>query len=210
MNLIIKRLFDLIAGIFILILSSPFLLLISILNALFYDGNIFFTQERIGINGKTFKLYKFKSMNDKKDEDGILLDDTQRVTSFGAFLRDYSLDEIPSVINLILGDISLVGPRPLPEKYRNRFSKEQFKRHNVKPGITGLAQVKGRNTISWRKKFQYDLFYVQKNNFLFDLIILINTFKVVVQKKGINHNDKETMPEFYGSMKKEEIKNEKK
>ncbi|MEC8020095.1 MAG: sugar transferase [Pseudomonadota bacterium] len=206
----IKRLFDLIAGIFILILSSPFLLLISILNALFYDGNIFFTQERIGINGKTFKLYKFKSMNDKKDEDGILLDDTQRVTSFGAFLRDYSLDEIPSVINLILGDISLVGPRPLPEKYRNRFSKEQFKRHNVKPGITGLAQVKGRNTISWRKKFQYDLFYVQKNNFLFDLIILINTFKVVVQKKGINHNDKETMPEFYGSMKKEEIKNEKK
>ena len=132
----IKRLFDLIAGIFILILSSPFLLLISILNALFYDGNIFFTQERIGINGKTFKLYKFKSMNDKKDEDGILLDDTQRVTSFGAFLRDYSLDEIPSVINLILGDISLVGPRPLPEKYRNRFSKEQFKRHNVKPGIT--------------------------------------------------------------------------
>ena len=206
----IKRLFDLIAGIFILILSSPFLLLISILNALFYDGNIFFTQERIGINGKTFKLYKFKSMNDKKDEDGILLDDAQRVTSFGAFLRDYSLDEIPSVINLILGDISLAGPRPLPEKYRNRFSKEQFKRHNVKPGITGLAQVKGRNTISWRKKFQYDLFYVQKNNFLFDLIILINTFKVVVQKKGINHNDKETMPEFYGSMKKEEIKNEKK
>lgn len=206
----IKRLFDLTAGIFILILSSPLLLLISILNALFYDGNIFFTQERIGKNGKTFNLYKFKSMNDKKDDDGNLLEDTHRVTSFGAFLRDFSLDEIPSVINLILGNISLVGPRPLPEKYRNRFSKEQFKRHNVKPGITGLAQVKGRNTISWKKKFQYDLFYVQKNNFLFDLIILINTFKVVVQKKGINHNDKETMPEFYGTMEKEEIKNEKK
>ena len=196
----IKRFVDLIAGMVIVLVFSPFLIIIIFINSLLYKGKIFFKQKRIGYKGKSFKLYKFKSMNDDLKSDGSLKDDNERITSFGRFLRESSLDELPSVINLISGDISLVGPRPLPEKYRERFTVKEFKRHDVKPGITGLAQVKGRNAISWKKKFKYDLFYVKKGNIIFDFIILLNTVRVVILKKNINHDIQSTMPEFIGTM----------
>lgn len=190
------------AGVFLIFASFPALILISVVNIFLYKGKILFIENRIGLEGKSIYLYKFKSMTDQKDINGKLLADNQRITKFGNFLRKSSLDEFPSFINLVKGDINLVGPRPLPFKYRDRFSKIEFARHKVKPGITGLAQVNGRNSISWRKKFKYDLFYADKKNLCMDLYILIKTFKKVLIRDNINHADDETMPEFLGYERK--------
>jgi lipopolysaccharide/colanic/teichoic acid biosynthesis glycosyltransferase len=161
---------------------------------------VFFLQPRIGFKGKEFKIIKFRSMKDIRDVHGNFLEDEFRLTKFGKFLRNSSLDEIPCLINVFLGQMSLVGPRPFISKYRNLYTKEQFRRHDVTPGLTGWAQVNGRNTISWEKKFQFDLEYLQKQSFLFDLKILWFTIWKVLQKKDISSEGHLTAEEFKGSV----------
>ena len=170
------------ACMFIIFLSSLFIFITSI-QLFLYRKSLFFTQERQTINGKTFKMYKYRTMTNMKDINGKLLPDSIRTTRFGKFLRFSSLDEIPSVINVILGDMSFVGPRPLPSSYYKLMSPEQKKRYSVKPGLTGLAQINGRNTLTWEEKFKYDLIYTERISFLTDLFILVNTPKVIFSKK---------------------------
>jgi len=196
---IIKRFLDLL---FVLILS-PFILililLISILVLFFLGYPIFFYQSRIGIKGKEFYIIKFRTMLNLRDESGNLLPDVNRLTRFGKFLRKSSLDEIPCLINVFKGDMSLVGPRPFISKYRKLYNSAQFRRHDVIPGITGWAQINGRNAISWDEKFQLDLFYVDNRSFFLDLTILWKTLIKVLGQDDINANDATTMPEFTGS-----------
>ena len=196
LNRFLKRLIDIVLVIFSAPLTFPLLAIISILVATFIGSPIFFHQERIGLNGKSFRLFKFRTMNSLQDANGELLPDRDRITKFGSFLRKTSLDELPSLLNVLFGSLSLVGPRPLPEKYRSRYSKEEFKRHDVKPGITGLAQISGRNSISWDEKFYYDLEYVRNNNIFIDMVIIFKTFKKVLERDGISAKNHETMPEF--------------
>ncbi len=161
-------------------------------------GQAFFFQNRAGKDGKVFRIIKIKTMNDKKDKQGNLLSYKERVTSLGKFLRKYSLDEIPQLYNVIQGDMSLVGPRPLHTKYLSEYDKEQARRQNVKGGITGWAQINGRNTISWEQKFKYDVWYVDNLSFLLDLKILWSTFIKVVKKEDINNTKDLSMPPFKG------------
>ena len=171
-----KRLFDfLIAGI-VLLAFSPIFLIIWVSLSIANNGSAFFYQQRPGKNQKTFKIIKFKSMNDKKDSEGNLLPDFKRMTAIGKFIRNTSLDELPQLLNVLKGDMSLVGPRPLLVSYLPLYSEEQNKRHLVKPGITGWAQVNGRNTISWDKKFEYDVWYVNHISFILDMKIYYMTF----------------------------------
>jgi lipopolysaccharide/colanic/teichoic acid biosynthesis glycosyltransferase len=185
-------------------LFSPLILItiifISVLIFFFLGKPVFFLQPRIGFKGKEFKIIKFRSMKDIRDVQGNLLEDEFRLTKFGKFLRNSSLDEIPCLINVFLGQMSLVGPRPFISKYRNLYTQEQFRRHDVTPGLTGWAQVNGRNAISWEKKFQFDLEYLQKQSFLFDLKILWLTIWKVLQKKGISSEGHLTAEEFKGSL----------
>lgn len=160
---------------------------------------IFFKQKRPGLNGKPFYFYKFRSMTDKKGENGQLLPDDVRLTSFGKLLRKYSLDEFPQLFNVIKGDISLVGPRPLLMEYLPLYTNEQLKRHKVKPGITGWAQINGRNAISWEEKFKLDVWYVEHQSFLLDLKILFLTVIKVFRTEGINQPGNVTMEKFKGS-----------
>ena len=158
-----------------------------------------FKQERPGLNEKIFKMYKFRSMTDAKDENGELLPDEERLTSFGKKLRSTSLDELPELFNIFKGDMSIVGPRPLLVQYLNRYNQEQRKRHLTRPGITGLAQVEGRNSLSWQDKFQFDISYVNDITFLLDVKIVLKTIKVVFKKEGINSQNAATMEEFKGN-----------
>jgi lipopolysaccharide/colanic/teichoic acid biosynthesis glycosyltransferase len=194
-----KRIFDLI----ILVLFSPvivFTIIVLLLLIVFFLGKpVFFLQSRIGYMGKEFKIIKFRSMKNTRDVHGNLLPDEFRLTKFGKFLRNSSLDEIPCLINVFLGQMTLVGPRPFISKYRNLYSKEQFRRHDVTPGITGLAQVNGRNAISWEEKFRFDLDYVKRQSFLLDLMILWMTVAKVLRRKGISADGHATMEEFKGS-----------
>jgi len=160
---------------------------------------IFFKQKRPGLNGSPFYFYKFRSMNDKRDEKGQLLPDDVRLTAFGKLLRKYSLDEFPQLINVVKGDISLVGPRPLLMEYLPLYTKEQFNRHKVKPGITGWAQINGRNNISWEEKFKLDVWYVEHQSFLLDLKILCLTVIKVFRTEGINQPGNVTVERFRGS-----------
>ena len=162
---------------------------------------VFFRQKRPGLNGKIFVLCKFRTMTDKKDENGKLLPDEERLTSFGKFLRSTSLDELPELFNVWKGEMSLVGPRPLLVKYLPLYNEEQKKRHNVRPGITGLAQVKGRNAISWEQKFEYDVDYVNNISFLLDCKIIYMTIATVLKRDGINSTTDATMEAFTGSKK---------
>lgn len=164
-----------------------------------FKGSIFFIQSRPGQFEKEIKVIKFKTMTDEKDIDGNLLPNEMRITRLGCFLRKYSFDELPQLINVIKGEMSLVGPRPLLFKYIPLYSKEQRKRHLIKPGITGLAQVNGRNSISWKEKFEYDIWYVQNISFLLDLKILWLTILKVIKTEGINANEHVTMPPFNGN-----------
>jgi lipopolysaccharide/colanic/teichoic acid biosynthesis glycosyltransferase len=194
----IKPLGDLFIATFLLIILSPIILLTAILLFLANNGKVFFFQQRPGLDSKTFKIVKFKTMKDAFDKEGIPLPDDVRLTKVGSIVRSASLDELLQLINVLKGDMSLVGPRPLLMQYLPRYSPEQAKRHNVKPGITGWAQVNGRNAISWEQKFKYDVEYVEKQSFTLDLKILWMTFINVIQRKGISADGHVTMEEFKG------------
>ncbi|WP_156413673.1 sugar transferase [Lacimicrobium alkaliphilum] len=195
----IKRLMDISAALLGLILLSPLLLLLMLLVRLRLGSPVFFTQQRPGLNGKPFYMIKFRSMTDKKDEHGQLLADEKRLTRFGRLLRASSLDELPELWNVLKGDMSLVGPRPLLMEYLPRYSAAQYRRHEVRPGITGWAQVNGRNALSWEEKFKLDVWYVENHNLWLDIRILFLTLFKVMQRTGINQKDRATMEKFTGN-----------
>lgn len=195
----LKRAIDLIICLLGLILLSPVLLIITLLLAIANHGKPFFFQKRPGLNEKIFSIIKFKTMNDKKDAQGNLLPDADRLTPVGKFVRKTSLDEIPQLINVLKGDMSLIGPRPLLPEYLPLYNEEQKKRHLVRPGITGWAQVNGRNVISWGEKFRYDVWYVNHLNFLLDLKIIFLTIKKVFKSEGINQKGQVTIQYFKGN-----------
>lgn len=182
-----------------LIVASPLLLLVTIW--LFFankGAGVFFTQERPGKNAKVFKLIKFKTMTNERDENGNLLPDKERITKVGAFLRSTSIDELPQLLNIIKGDMSFIGPRPLLVQYLSLYSKEQARRHEVRPGISGWAQCHGRNSISWGEKFKFDVWYVDNISLKTDIIVLYLTIKKVLCREGINSSDNTTMEYFNG------------
>lgn len=191
-----KRSFDVIAAIIGLIIISPLFLIIILILLIDNRGKPFFYQKRAGKHGALFSIIKIKTMNDKKDEQGNFLPFNERVTKLGVFIRKYSLDEIPQLFNILNGDMSLIGPRPLHPEYLPLYDDEQAKRHDVMPGITGWAQVNGRNTISWEQKFKYDVWYVKNQSFVLDLKILWLTLYKVIKKKDINNSDSANMPAF--------------
>lgn len=186
----IKRLFDFTISLFAIILLLPFLLVIIVCLYFANKGaGVFFTQERPGLKGEIFKVIKFKSMTDELDSEGKLLPNELRITSVGKFIRRYSIDELPQLFNVLIGDMSLIGPRPLMIRYLKLYNEEQARRHDVRPGITGWAQVNGRNTISWTKKFELDVWYVDNLSLFLDLKIIILTIKKIVTHQDINSSD---------------------
>ena len=195
----IKRLLDTLVALSLVILLSPLLLIITLLLIIANNGQPFFYQIRPGKNEQLFKLVKFKSMNDKKDENGKLLPDIQRITAVGAFIRNTSLDELPQLFNVLKGEMSLVGPRPLLVSYLPLYNEEQRQRHLLRPGITGWAQVNGRNALSWDEKFAFDIHYVKNCSFVLDLNILWLTFLKVIKKEGISASEELTMEPFKGN-----------
>jgi len=194
-----KRVFDVIFSVTGFIILLPFFVIIAVILKLTLKSNPFFIQSRPGRNRKVFNLIKFKTMNDKRDNFGALLPDNVRITKTGAFLRSFSLDELPQLINVIKGDMSLVGPRPLLIKYLPLYNERQAMRHKVKPGITGLAQIKGRNIIEWTDRLEMDAYYVENVRFLLDMKILFNTFIKVIRREGINVSEDTTMNTFTGN-----------
>lgn len=193
-----KRLFDFFSACIGLILVSPVMLSVAVLIWIKLGSPVLFKQQRPGLDGKSFLLYKFRTMNDEKDDQGNPLPDNVRMTSFGKFLRNFSLDELPQLFNVIKGDLSLVGPRPLLLEYLPLYNEEQSRRHEVKPGITGWAQVNGRNAISWEEKFKLDVWYVDNRSFWLDMKILWMTILKVICSEGINQKGHVTMPHFMG------------
>lgn len=196
-----KRIFDLFSSIFLLILLSPILIVVSFTILTTLGRPIFFIQDRPGKNGKVFKLIKFRTMLTTRNEAGELLNDDQRITSFGSILRSTSIDELPELVNILKGEMSFVGPRPLLTEYMKLYSEEQNRRHDVRPGITGWAQINGRNSIGWDEKFKLDIWYVDNRSFPLDIKILFLTFKKVILREGIMSDVHETMPKFKGSNK---------
>ncbi|HPU62992.1 MAG TPA: sugar transferase [Mobilitalea sp.] len=201
----VKRLLDFIISLLAVIILSPVFLVIAVLVRIKLGKPVIFKQKRPGLNEKIFTLYKFRTMTNEKDSSGNLLPDRDRLTKFGRFLRSTSLDELPELINILKGDMSFVGPRPLLVQYLPLYNEHQRKRHNVKPGLSGWAQVSGRNAISWEEKFDLDVEYVNKVSFLFDLKIFFLTIKKVIMREGINQEGEATMEYFKGS-KVENIK----
>jgi undecaprenyl phosphate N,N'-diacetylbacillosamine 1-phosphate transferase len=195
----IKRIVDFFLSLFGLIILSPVLLVVIVLLAIANNGKPFFFQKRPGKNGQLFTIVKFKTMNDKKDAAGNLLNDKFRLTKIGNFVRKTSLDEIPQLLNVLIGDMSLIGPRPLLPEYLPLYNSEQKKRHLVRPGITGWAQVNGRNTISWQQKFEYDVWYVEHLSFKLDVQIIIRTIKKVLKSDGIYAGSDIVMNRFKGN-----------
>lgn len=194
-----KRLFDFIVALSALFTLLPVTIVVALLIRFKLGSPILFTQNRPGLHGKVFKMMKFRSMLDAKDKHGNLLPDNERMTKFGSFLRSTSLDELPGLFNVLKGDMSLVGPRPLLVQYLPLYSTEQARRHNVRPGITGWAQVNGRNAISWDKKFKFDVWYVDNQSFFLDLKILFLTVKKVFVREGISADGHVTIEPFKGS-----------
>lgn len=192
----VKRFFDIILSLFALILLSPVMLIVAILVRTKLGSPVIFCQERPGKNERIFKLYKFRSMTDKRDEKGELLPDEVRLTKFGKLLRSTSLDELPELWNILRGDMSIVGPRPLLVKYLPLYNKVQKHRHDVRPGLTGWAQVHGRNTISWEEKFEYDVWYVEHLSFAIDVKTIFLTVKKVFRREGITSETAATIEEF--------------
>ncbi|PRD09370.1 sugar transferase [Bacillus sp. MYb56] len=194
-----KRLFDLFVSLSLLVFLLPLIIIVAVLVRIKLGSPIIFKQQRPGLHGVPFFLYKFRTMNDEKDSEGNVLPDDVRFTRFGGFLRKYSLDELPQLFNVIKGDLSLVGPRPLLMEYLELYTEEQAKRHNVRPGITGWAQVNGRNAISWEEKFDFDVWYAKKRTFWFDMKILLLTAKKVFKSEGINQVGHVTVEKFNGT-----------
>ncbi len=196
----LKRVIDIIVSFCGLIVLSPIILVITLYLTYFNNGKPFFHQFRPGKNEEIFKILKFRTMNDKKNAEGELLPDFQRITKMGMLLRKTSLDEIPQLFNVLTGKMSLIGPRPLLIDYLSEYNERQKKRHDVKPGITGLAQVNGRNSITWEQKFEYDVYYAENISFPLDIKILALTIKKVLVKEGVNSSENETMPYFKKNM----------
>ncbi len=191
-----KRMLDFTLSLGAIIVLSPILLVLTIVGAVAMGGNPFFTQDRPGKNEKIFKLVKFRTMNNKKDKKGNLLSDEKRLTSYGKWLRSTSLDEIPELFNILKGDMSIIGPRPLLVKYLPYYSKAQHHRHDVRPGLTGYAQAHGRNASTWDERFEYDLKYVKHITFIGDVRIIIDTVKAVLKREGISAEGQATMGDF--------------
>lgn len=195
-----KRPIDFCCGLAAVVVFCWLYLILIVLGAIFMRGNPFFTQERPGKDEKIFKLIKFRTMDNRRDKDGNLLPDDVRLNKYGRVLRKTSLDELPEAFNIIKGDISVIGPRPLLVKYLPRYNEDQHHRHDVRPGLSGLAQVNGRNAISWEERFAYDIVYVNHITFLGDLKILFQTVgKAFVKREGISSSTSETMEEFLGT-----------
>jgi len=194
-----KNIFDKTLALLLITLFSPIYLIVSLLIWWRMGRPILFRQKRPGLHGEIFEIYKFRTMTDEKDEDGNLLPDEQRLVGIGKFIRSTSLDELPQLFNVLKGDMSFVGPRPLLIEYLPLYNERQKKRHDVKPGITGWAQVNGRNAISWEQKFEYDVWYVEHQSFLLDMKILWMTFLKVLKRSGINSSTSATMEKFKGS-----------
>jgi len=193
-----KRLFDLIFTVPAIIFFLPLYAIITICVRILIGAPVLFRQNRPGLGGKPFKLYKFRTMNDRKDDKGNLLPDADRMTPFGRFLRGTSLDELPELFNVLNGDMSLVGPRPLLMQYLKRYSPEQARRHEVKPGITGWAQINGRNAITWEEKFKLDVWYVNNRSLWLDVKIILITIVKIIKREGISQPGQATMKEFRG------------
>lgn len=194
-----KRILDLFISIIALIFALPLLIIVYVILYKQNNGKVFFFQERPGLNQKAFQIIKFKTMTDATDASGKLLPDNQRITKAGKIIRKLSIDELPQLFNVLKGDMSLVGPRPLLFKYMNLYSAEQLRRHEVRPGITGWAQVNGRNAISWTRKFELDVEYVNKLSFFMDIKILWLTFIKVIKTEGVNQSDDRPMQPFNGN-----------
>lgn len=196
---IIKRILDFLLSLSLIVILSPVLLILIIFGVVMMKGNPFFTQDRPGYKEKIFKLIKFRSMTNEKDKDEKFLPDADRLIPYGNFLRSSSLDELPELFNILKGDMSFVGPRPLLVEYLPRYSVEQHRRHDVMPGLTGYAQVMGRNAISWEEKFKLDVWYVDNQTLALDIKILIKTFAVVLKKEGIHSDTSATVEYFQGN-----------
>ncbi|MGQ7672633.1 sugar transferase [Streptococcus suis] len=194
-----KRLLDIILSFLAIFMLSPIILIVCILVYFKLGSPVFFTQERPGKNEKIFKMYKFRTMTDEKDENGELLPDSIRLTAFGKWLRSTSLDELPELFNILKGDMSIIGPRPLLVKYLPLYSAEQAKRHGVRPGLTGYAQANGRNSLSWEEKFTMDVEYVNNVTFIGDIRIILQTVRTVLKRSGISSTESATMEEFKGN-----------
>lgn len=196
----IKRLMDIFLSLIGLIVLSPVLLVVAILIRLKLGSPVIFKQERPGLNEKIFTLYKFRTMTDERDEKGKLLPNHMRLTKFGKNLRGTSVDELPELFNILKGDMSIIGPRPLLIEYLPLYNEKQRKRHSVRPGLSGLAQVNGRNAISWEEKFEYDIEYVENISFLMDFKLIFATFIKVFKRSDINKNENVTMEKFKGTL----------
>lgn len=198
-----KRPLDAAMSLFTIVLLSPVFIAVALLVKIKLGSPVIFSQERPGLNGKIFKLYKFRTMTEERGKDGELLPDECRLTDFGKKLRNSSLDELPELFNILTGDMSFVGPRPLLISYLPRYDERQAHRHDVNPGLTGLAQIRGRNRLSWEKKFEYDVKYAEKITFIGDLKIILGTIAVVMKGIGVSSRTSVTMEEFKGSQKKD-------
>lgn len=196
-----KRTLDFILSLCAVIVLSPILLVLIILGSIFMGGNPFFSQDRPGKDEKIFKLIKFRTMDDRKDKEGNLLPDSVRLNKYGKFLRSTSLDELPELINILKGDMSIIGPRPLLVRYLDRYNEEQHHRHDVRPGLTGYAQAHGRNGVSWEDKFAMDVWYTKNITFIGDMKIILDTVMTVVKREGVSSETSATMEEFLGTPK---------
>ena len=197
----LKRVLDFLLSLIALIVLSPILLILIMLGTVFMRGNPFFTQERPGKNEKIFKLIKFRTMDNRTDKEGRLLPDEVRLNKYGRFLRASSLDELPELINILKGDMAIIGPRPLLVKYLDRYNEEQHHRHDVRPGLTGYAQAHGRNAVSWEDKFAMDVWYTKHITFIGDIKIILDTVNTVLKHEGISSASSATMEEFMGTSK---------
>lgn len=202
----IKRPLDFILSLIVIIMLSPLFLVLTIIGAIKMKGNPFFTQERPGWHEKVFKLIKFRSMTNERDTSGKLLPDEKRLIPYGKFLRSTSLDELPELFNILLGQMSIIGPRPLLVKYLTRYTTEQHRRHDVRPGLTGYAQAHGRNAVTWEDKFKMDVWYVDHLTFKTDFVVFIDTIRAVLKREGISGAGEATMSEFMGTEQPDKVK----
>ena len=194
----LKRVIDILGALFLLILTSPIIIATAIFIYFKVSRDVIFTQTRPGLNEKIFKIYKFKTMSDERDANGELLPDDQRLGKFGKLIRSLSLDELPQLFNVLKGDMSFIGPRPLLVEYLPIYNETQKHRHDVRPGITGLAQINGRNAISWEKKFEYDVYYAKNLSFMLDVKIALQTIEKVLKRSGVSKEGQATTEKFNG------------